>query len=64
MLHCGGQTHPKPRHAFSIWTACMQVLGGKGGGKPTGAQGQGPNIDKVQEAMDKARKIAEERLRQ
>ncbi len=42
----------------------MQVLGGKGGGKPTGAQGQGPNVDKVQEAMDKARELAEERLKQ
>eukprot|EP00891_Asterochloris_glomerata_P009564 jgi/Astpho2/9564/fgenesh1_pm.00146_%23_11_t len=42
----------------------LEVLGGKGGGKPTGAQGQGPNVDKIQEAMDKARELAEERLKQ
>ena len=34
--------------------AALDVLGGKGGGKPTNAQGQGPHIHKLPEAMDAA----------
>lgn len=37
----------------------LDVLGGKGGGKPTNAQGQGPHVDKLPEAMDAARAHAE-----
>lgn len=36
--------------------AVLAVLGGKGGGKPTAAQGQGPAVEKVDEAL----KVAEE----
>ena len=35
--------------------AALDVLGGKGGGKPTIAQGQGPHIHKLSEAMDAAK---------
>jgi alanyl-tRNA synthetase len=45
------------------WAAAVaQVLGGKGGGKPTTAQGSGPNVDKINEAQDKARAYATEKL--
>ena len=37
----------------------LDVLGGKGGGKPTNAQGQGPHIDKLPEAMSAAKAHAE-----
>ncbi len=37
----------------------LDVLGGRGGGKPTNAQGQGPHIDKLPEAMDAARAHAD-----
>ena len=37
----------------------LEVLGGKGGGKPTNAQGQGPLIDKLPEAMEAAKSHAE-----
>ena len=37
----------------------LDVLGGKGGGKPTNAQGQGPHVDKLPEAMSAAEAHAE-----
>ena len=37
----------------------LDVLGGKGGGKPTNAQGQGPHIDKLPEAMSAAKAHAD-----
>ena len=37
----------------------LDVLGGKGGGKPTNAQGQGPHIAKLPEAMAAAKAYAE-----
>lgn len=39
--------------------AALDVLGGKGGGKPTIAQGQGPHIHKLSEAMDAAKAHAD-----
>ncbi|DBB11178.1 hypothetical protein WJX82_002672 [Trebouxia sp. C0006] len=39
--------------------AALDVLGGKGGGKPTVAQGQGPHIHKLSEAMDAAKAHAD-----
>ena len=41
----------------------LDVLGGKGGGKPTNAQGQGPHINKLPEAMSAAKAHAESILR-
>ena len=38
--------------------AALDVLGGKGGGKPTNAQGQGPDTDKLSEAMEAAAQYA------
>mmetsp|Transcript_39201 Transcript_39201/g.65438 ORF Transcript_39201/g.65438 Transcript_39201/m.65438 type:complete len:974 (+) Transcript_39201:108-3029(+) len=38
------------------------LVGGKGGGKPTGAQGQGSDVAKVSEAMDAAQLYASKRL--
>ena len=35
--------------------SALAVLGGKGGGKPTAAQGQGPEFQKVDEAMEAAK---------
>ena len=40
----------------------LAALGGKGGGKPSSAQGQGPNIDKLPEAMKAAEEFASARL--
>lgn len=42
--------------------AVLAVLGGKGGGKPGNAQGQGPAIDKVSDAQQAAEKFAKQRL--
>ena len=40
----------------------LEQLGGKGGGKPTNAQGQGPQIDKLPQAMKAAKRHAEHAL--
>ena len=40
----------------------LAILGGKGGGKPSSAQGQGPNIDKLPEAMKAADEFAVSKL--
>lgn len=40
----------------------LEVLGGKGGGKPTNAQGQGPDIEKLPEAMQAAKEYANKTL--
>ena len=42
--------------------AVLSVLGGKGGGKPGNAQGQGPAIDKTPQALDTAAHFASQRL--
>ncbi len=42
--------------------APLSVLGGKGGGKGNLAQGQGPHIDKVADALRAAEAFARERL--
>jgi alanyl-tRNA synthetase len=42
--------------------APLAVLGGKGGGKPTTAQGQGSHIDKVPDAMKAAEEFAKLKL--
>lgn len=42
--------------------AALQVLGGKGGGKPGVAQGTGPAVDKLAEALAVAEKMAKESL--
>ncbi|QDZ21374.1 alanine--tRNA ligase [Chloropicon primus] len=36
----------------------LAICGGKGGGKPNRAQGQGPGIDKLEEAISKAQELA------
>lgn len=38
--------------------AALELLGGKGGGKPGQAQGQGPNIEKISEAVQAASAFA------
>ena len=40
----------------------IQVMGGKGGGKPTNAQGMGPNVDAIPAAADLAQKFAAAKL--
>lgn len=42
--------------------SALVVLGGKGGGKPTAAQGQGSNIDKAAEALQVAEQFASVKL--
>ena len=42
--------------------AALAVVGGKGGGKPTLAQGQGPDVEKVDEALATGKAWAVERL--
>jgi hypothetical protein len=45
------------------WVAtALAVVGGKGGGKPTAAQGQGPDIAKVPEAIMAAAQFAAAKL--
>jgi len=39
------------------------VLGGKGGGKPDTAQASGPDVNKFNEAIERARTYADERLK-
>ena len=43
---------------FSTETVTVQVLGGKGGGKPGQAQCQGPNLDSVEDALQAAIEFA------
>ena len=40
----------------------LTALGGKGGGKPTSAQGTGPEIGKVDEALALATQLAATKL--
>jgi alanyl-tRNA synthetase len=42
--------------------AALDLLGGKGGGKPTSAQGQGPLLQKLPEAIKAATAFADARL--
>eukprot|EP00951_Prasinocladus_malaysianus_P025078 scaffold218700_cov26-Prasinocladus_malaysianus.AAC.1 len=42
--------------------SALEVLGGKGGGKPTNAQGQGPNWQMVDEAAKVAEEMAKLKL--
>ena len=42
--------------------AVLAVLGGKGGGKPSYAQGQGPFNDKLPQAKETAANFAHQRL--
>lgn len=39
-------------------SAALGPLGGKGGGKANSAQGQGPNVDKADEALAAAEAFA------
>jgi alanyl-tRNA synthetase len=39
-------------------TAALSVVGGKGGGKPGGAQGQGSDVDKAADAVAAAEAFA------
>ena len=48
--------------AGSWLKVALDVLGGKGGGKPTNAQGQGPDIDKLPKAMEAAKQHAAKTL--
>ncbi|GFR48410.1 hypothetical protein Agub_g10304, partial [Astrephomene gubernaculifera] len=43
-------------------SAALAPLGGKGGGKPGSAQGQGPNVEKAEEALAVAAAFAEAKL--
>lgn len=43
--------------------AVVAVLGGKGGGKPSLAQGQGPGLQKLPEAKDTANSFALQKLK-
>ena len=42
--------------------SALEVMGGKGGGKPTAAQGQGPDIAKLSEALEAAARFASSKL--
>lgn len=42
--------------------AALEVLGGKGGGKPTNAQGMGPNVEAIDDAATVAKAMAEMKL--
>ena len=40
----------------------LEVLGGRGGGKPTAAQGTGPDIQKLPDALEAAERFASNKL--
>ncbi len=42
----------------AVLQAALSVVGGKGGGRPDFAQGAGPNVDALDEALDAARRTA------
>ncbi|MDY6965085.1 MAG: alanine--tRNA ligase [Halobacteriota archaeon] len=48
--------------AATIVREGSKVLGGGGGGKPDLAQGGGPNVDKIDEALEKGREVIEKAL--
>lgn len=52
----------KTLNAGAWLKAALAVLGGKGGGKPNYAQGQGPNVDKLSDAISVAKEFAEMNL--
>ena len=47
--------------AMIVKEACS-ILGGSGGGRPERAQGGGPYADKINEAVNEARKLVSEKL--
>ena len=50
--------------AGDIVKAASRVLGGGGGGKADLAQGGGPNVDKIDEALEAGKKVVCDRLGQ
>mmetsp|Transcript_19360 Transcript_19360/g.58510 ORF Transcript_19360/g.58510 Transcript_19360/m.58510 type:complete len:958 (+) Transcript_19360:236-3109(+) len=52
----------KALHAGQWLNAALAVLGGKGGGKPVAAQGSGPKVEAVEDAMAAAREFAQLKL--
>ncbi|MHC1771015.1 MAG: alanine--tRNA ligase [Flexilinea sp.] len=50
-------------HAGEIVTSASAITGGKGGGKPTMAQGGGKETAKIQEALDTAVKLVKNKLK-
>lgn len=49
-----GRSEDVPVDVSSVIEKAAALLGGKGGGKPDFAQGGGPNVDKLEKAMEKA----------
>ena len=63
MAYAGVPDQLAKRFRAGDWVkAPLTVLGGKGGGKPTSAQGQGPNVAKLAEAMEAASQYAKANL--
>ena len=50
-------------HAGELVREAAQALGGKGGGRPTFAQGGGPDVGALPQAIEAALRIAREKLR-
>ena len=48
--------------AIIIKEACS-LLGGSGGGRPERASGGGPHADKINEAVNEAKKLVHEKLK-
>jgi len=68
LCHTGASGQSPSQHTcLSRWhcdvtelkrTLHIQVLGGKGGGKPAQAQCQGPNVDSIEDALQAAIEFA------
>jgi alanyl-tRNA synthetase len=48
--------------AAQIAKEACNILGGRGGGQPERAQGRGPHVDKINDAVTEARKLVREKL--
>eukprot|EP00884_Botryococcus_braunii_P001847 jgi/Botrbrau1/11663/Bobra.168_2s0018.1 len=63
LVYAGVPTDVSKKLPAGEWVkAALDLLGGKGGGKPTSAQGQGPLLEKLPDAIKAATAFADSRL--
>ena len=57
-LPCPPPPTPPPPPPGEWVQEALAALGGKGGGKPTTAQGMGPNVEALPQALEAAKQLA------
>ncbi len=63
LVYAGVPSELSKKLSAGDWVkAALEVLGGKGGGKPTTAQGQGPLVEKLPEAIKAAAAYADSKF--